>query len=81
NFGVGQNLAIQFASCSNCKEDDITKPKWADAIKDLYDEVLDFHKSWLDNFQSGRAETDVEHFTQNTKLGMLLKGKTGPLTD
>ncbi|GBO30972.1 CRISP/Allergen/PR-1, partial [Araneus ventricosus] len=64
NFGVGQNLAIQFASCSNCKEDDITKPKWADAIKGLYDEVLDFHKSWLDNFQSGRAETDVEHFTQ-----------------
>ncbi|GBM19964.1 hypothetical protein AVEN_78900-1, partial [Araneus ventricosus] len=64
NFGVGQNLAIQYASCSNCKEDDIIKPKWADAIKGLYDEVLDFHKSWLDNFQSGRAETYVEHFTQ-----------------
>ncbi|CAL1261178.1 unnamed protein product [Larinioides sclopetarius] len=64
NFGVGQNLAIQSASCSNCKEDDMTKPKWADAIKGLYDEVLYFHKSWLDRFQSGRAETYVEHFTQ-----------------
>ncbi|KAF8764876.1 CRISP/Allergen/PR-1 like protein [Argiope bruennichi] len=63
NFGVGQNLAIQYASCSNCKEDDITKPKWADAVKDLYDEVLDFHKSWLDRFES-HGGPDVEHFTQ-----------------